>query len=402
VPDARRCTQVQQVWQEVWPDGQWYITTFEELRNNYWQRSRAGERGVVQFFTPPRQATGSNGQESPTAATDASSQGAKLSPLPAGVATSPTASLPSTAAATSRTLRVGLLLTSGLQTIAASDRRVQLLDAAGRVVSEAKLQSGRAQLSLPALEQAVRLHVPELRIEVALGAGRESIDIQLPEPPPPAPDPRFERQPGDEPRKWGDGAFERAIDDAYHSCGELSRRVNRQNDELMQRAIDEGGAGRLLLGLLLAYLSIFPAGLGFTGQALCVLLRGLVRLGLAVGWLLGTVWGCAWGKPKQRSLTVLARVLLALAFVVWLPLASWGYYDGELRWWPCESYWVGGSLYSFQTPDPHQQPLMIQPESELRCFTRTVRDEHTTWRRVQADGRTLWVEDRLLEHEIPP
>lgn len=182
----------------------------------------------------------------------------------------------------------------------------------------------------------------------------------------------------------------------------MSRSVNKQSDTLMQRARDEGGAGQLLLGLLLAYLSIFPAGLGFTGQALCVPLRGLARLGRAVGWMLGTVWGCAWGKPKQRFLTVLARVLLALAFVVWLPLASWGYNDGELHSWPCRSHWIGGSLYSFPTPDPHQQPVMIEPGSELRCLTRTVRDEHTIWRRVQADGRTLWVEDRLLERETPP
>lgn len=399
VPDARRCTQVQKVWQEVWPGGQWYITTFEELRNNYWQRFRAGERGVVQFFTPPMPAAGSSGQAMTSGAGALQgTQGANATPQTIGAAGVP-AVQPSAAATTARTLRVGLLLTSGYQTIAANDRRVQLLDAGGRVVSEATLQLGRAQLSLPVSEQAVRLRVPELRVEVALGAGRDTIDLKLPEPPPsppPAPDPRFERQPGDEPRQWGDAAFERVIDDAYHACAALSRRVNRQCDERTQRAIDEGGAGQIVVGLLLAYLSIFPVGLCVLGQALCVLLRGLVRLGRAVGWMLGTVWDCAWGKPEHGVLTMLARTLLALALGMWLPLASWAYYDGELRSWPCESYMIGISLYAFPTPGIQQQPVTVQPGSELRCFTQTVRDERTTWRRVVADDRELWVEDRLL------
>lgn len=305
---------------------------------------------------------------------------------------------PATAA---RTLRVGLLLTSGFQTIAATDRRVQLLDASGRLVSEATLRLRRAQLSLPASEQAVRLRVPELRVEVALGAGRDGIELQIPEPPP-TPEPRFERRPGDEPRQWGDAAFERALDDAYHACGATSRSVKKQSDELMQRAVDEGGAGRLLPGLLLAYLSVFPVGISFIGQAFCVLLRGLVRLGRAVGWMLGTVWSCAWGKPQHRVLTVLARSLLTLAAVVWLPLASWDYYDGELRYWPCESSMIGISLYAFQTPDTQQQPITLQPGSELRCFTRTARDKRTTWRRVQVGNRKLWVEDRVLERKERP
>lgn|GEM_PF-5740895 len=398
VPRDQRGEQVQRVWQEAWPSGRWYIATPEQLRSNSWQRSVAGERATVQFFRPPRQEASSSSQATTrTAPAAQAGQGANPAPQPAGVAASPIALPPSAATATAQTLRVGLLLTSERQTFAASDKRVQLLDAAGRVVSEATLQFGRAQLSLPAPEQAVRLRVPELRIEVALGAGRESIDLQLPEPPPPAPDPRFECQPGDEPRQWGDVAFERTIDQAYHACGAISRRVNKQSDELMQRAVDEGGAGHILIGLLLAYLSIFPVSLGFLGQALCVLLRGIVRLGRAVGWILGTVWRCAWDEPKQRALVVLGRTLLVLTFAVWLPLASWGYYDGELRSWPCESYFVSAELYAFPTPDSRQQPITLQPGSELRCFTRTAHDEHTTWRRVQVDDRKLWVEDRLLE-----
>lgn len=394
VPDARRCTQVQQVWQEIWPGGQWYITTFEELRSNSWQRFRAGERGIVQFFTPPRPAAGS-GTQAAMSATPASpaSQEAKQNPQPGGVTTVPTALSPPVTASTARTIHVGLLLTSGFQTIAAGDRQVQLLDAAGRVVSEATLQIGRAQLSLPAPEQAVRLRVPELRVEVVLGAGRDSIDIQIPEPSPPAPDPRFERQPGNEPRQWGDAAFERAIDDAYHSCGAISRRVTKQSDELMQKAVDEGGAGRVLLGLLLAYLSIFPVGLSFIGQALCVLLRGFTRLVRAINWMLGTVWNCAWGKPQHRVLTVLARTLLVLAFVMWLPLASWSYYDRELRSWPCRARTEGAIIWAFAKPSQDAEVIQVKPNDELHCFSRTVQDARWIWRRVQLNRCEGWVSD---------
>jgi hypothetical protein len=277
---------------------------------------------------------------------------------------------------------------------------VQLLDATGRVVSEATLQFGRAQLSLPAPEQVVRVRVPELRVEVALGAGRDSIDLQIPEPPPPpppAPDLRFERQPGDELGQGRDAAFERAIDYAYHSCGALSYRVNKQSDELMQRAVDEGGAGRVLLSLLLAYLSIFPVGLGFIGQALCVLLRGLVRLGRALGWMLGTVWICAWGKPDHGALIVLARVLLALTFIVWLPLSSWSYYDGELRSWPCRARTPGAEIWARAEPTHEAEIIIAPPEVDLRCFTRTLEEGSLSWRRITVDGRGAWAEDWLLK-----
>jgi hypothetical protein len=53
VPDGRRSAQVQRVWQEAWPDGHWYIATFDELRSAFWQRVRAGERQAVQFFAEP-------------------------------------------------------------------------------------------------------------------------------------------------------------------------------------------------------------------------------------------------------------------------------------------------------------------------------------------------------------
>jgi hypothetical protein len=189
----------------------------------------------------------------------------------------------------------------------------------------------------------------------------------------------------------------RAIDEVYSTCGALARRVNAQSDERMQTAVLRGGAGPLLAGLLLAYLSIFPVALGTLGEALCVLLRMLLRLARAVGWALGTVWAYAWGRPERRVLTALARLLLALALVVWLPLAVWGYYDRELRSWPCRSRVAGTTLWAFAEPTQQAAITLVRPGAELRCFTRIVQDGSQAWRRVQVDGREAWAQDWMLD-----
>lgn len=165
----------------------------------------------------------------------------------------------------------------------------------------------------------------------------------------------------------------------------------------MQSALNEGGFWQIAAHLLLAYVSIFPVGLCFCGQALCVLLRGLTRLGRAIGWMLGTVWECAWGEPEQRAMTVLARLLLALAFVVWLPLASWAYYDGELRSWPCGARTPGAEIWARAEPTQEADIVIAPPEAELRCFTRTVEESSLSWRRIRVDGKEAWVQDWLLQ-----
>lgn len=334
VPNAQRGEQVQRVWQEHWPEGRWYIATPEQLRSNSWQRSLSGERETVRFFKLPKSGPTGAAQspQSQLAVAGQSTQGAQLSTT----STAPprtTEAVPSRPVATGgaqgvtpdTTFRVSVLLTSLNQTFAPNDKCAQLLDEAGRVLSETTLQLGRANFRLPSSEQAMRLRLPELQVEVKLGAGHNSIDLQIPEPL--APDLPSRRRHDDEPYQWSNSAFERAIDQAYHACDALSRSVNKQSDEFMQRTVGEGGAGRILLGLLLAYLSIFPVGLSFVGQALCVLLRVFVRLTRAISWTLSTVWKCAWSKPDHPVLTGLARLLLALVFVVWLPIATWSYYN---------------------------------------------------------------------------
>lgn len=121
---------------------------------------------------------------------------------------------------------------------------------------------------------------------------------------------------------WGYAELAEALDAAARRCGALTERVNTQTAARMRAA--EGGAGGLLAGLLLAYVSIAPAGLGLVGESLCLLLRGLLRLARAAGWALGVIWGCAWGEAAGPAAAALARLLLALALVVWLPLASLG------------------------------------------------------------------------------
>jgi hypothetical protein len=129
----------------------------------------------------------------------------------------------------------------------------------------------------------------------------------------------------------------------------------------MQDAINRGGTRGVLRGLLLAYLSIFPVGLCFGDQALCVLLRGLARLGRAVGWMGSKVWGAAWGEPEQRTLAALARLLLALTFVIWLPLAGWTYYDDELRSWPCGARTPGAEIWARAEPTQEADIVIAPP-----------------------------------------
>lgn len=209
-------------------------------------------------------------------------------------------------------------------------------------------------------------------------------------------DPKWQRGKwgGAPPAHWGYAELAEALDAAARRCGALTERVNAQTAARMRAA--EGGAGGLLAGLLLAYVSIAPAGLGLVGESLCLLLRGLLRLARAAGWALGVIWGCAWGEAVGPAAAALARLLLALALVVWLPLAAWDTYDRELRSWPCRAASAGAIIWANAEPSHDAEAIQVGPNAELRCFTRAVTSAGSTWRRVTVDGRAAWVQEWLV------
>lgn len=392
VPNAQRGAQVQRVWQEQWPEGRWYIATLDEMRNNAWQRSLGGERTTTPFFKQlaPAQATA-------------------IAPVTAVAAGSTRAPAATTSAASKQTMVVAplrrdpprefilkLRFTDPGHALLAMGARVELLDAMGNVIDAARILGGSAHLPTPVPEHPVRLRLPTWRIDLALDASRATLELRLPEPPPPRYPSRLWRFLG-EVEPWGGTGFERALDQSYHACAAYANRVNEQTDAQMQEATRTGSMGSILAGGLAAFASILPLGLAFVGQCLCVLLRLTLRLARAVGWALGTAWDCAWNVPGSPVLQTLARLLLALTLLVWLPLASWNFYDGELRSWPCRLPRPDAAIYGYVEPSLDADPMTITSSDELRCLTRTVPEQGWRWRRITVNGHGAWVDDRMVQ-----